>query len=73
VTPGDSCGDPTLDDRVTASDALFVLNVAVGLQSCLSCVCDVDASTTLSASDALRLLNFAVGIPNITLNCPPCG
>jgi cysteine-rich repeat protein len=72
VNEGGGCGDPTVDARTTASDALYALNVAVGLQTCQLCVCDVDASSSLSASDALRLLNFAVGIPNITLNCPAC-
>ena len=66
------CGDPTNDGRTTASDALFALNVAVGLQTCVVCVCDVDNSAATSASDALRLLNYAVGIPNVTLNCPTC-
>lgn len=64
------CGDPTNDGRTTASDALFALNVAVGLQTCSLCTCDVDSSSTVSASDALRLLNFSVGIPGVTLDCP---
>lgn len=64
------CGDPTSDGRTTASDALFALNVAVGLQTCPICTCDVDSSTTVSASDALRLLNYSVGIPGVTLDCP---
>jgi hypothetical protein len=69
---GGGCGDPTNDGRTTASDALFALNVAVGLQTCAVCVCDVDNSAATSASDALRLLNFAVGIPGVALNCPAC-
>lgn len=72
VAEGGGCGDPTNDGNTTASDALFALNAAVGLQTCQICVCDVDNSAALSASDALRLLNFAVGIPNVTLNCPGC-
>jgi len=64
------CGDPTNDGRTTASDALFALNVAVGLQTCSLCTCDVDSSSSVSASDALRLLNFSVGIPGVTLDCP---
>lgn len=72
VNEGGGCGDPTVDGRTTASDALFALNAAVGLQTCQLCVCDVDNSSSLAATDALRLLNFAVGIPNVTLNCPAC-
>jgi cysteine-rich repeat protein len=67
---GGGCGDPTGDGRTTASDALFALNVAVGLQTCSPCACDVDRSSTVSASDALRLLNFAVGLPGVMLDCP---
>ena len=69
---GGGCGDPTVDGRTTASDALYALNAAVGLQTCALCVCDVDNSSTMSATDALRLLNFAVSIPGVTLNCPAC-
>jgi hypothetical protein len=65
-----ACGDPTNDGRTTASDALFALNAAVGLQTCSLCTCDVDSSSSVSASDALRLLNFSVGIPGVTLDCP---
>jgi len=72
IDEGGGCGDPTLDGRTSASDALFALNAAVGLQTCQPCVCDVDNTGGTSASDALRLLNFSVGIPNITLNCPAC-
>ncbi len=56
---------------VTATDALFILNTAVGLASCLACVCDVDDSGTVTASDALRVLQKAVGI-DVTLTCPSC-
>jgi cysteine-rich repeat protein len=70
-TEGGGCGDPNQDGRKTASDALFVLNVAVGLQTCALCTCDVDSSSSISASDALRLLNFSVGLP-VPLSCPAC-
>jgi cysteine-rich repeat protein len=65
-----ACGDPNDDDNWTASDALFALNSAVGVNSCDECVCDVDASGLVAATDALRLLNFAISVPGITLNCP---
>jgi cysteine-rich repeat protein len=67
-----ACGDPNDDDDSTASDALFALNSAVGVNTCDECVCDVDASGLVSATDALRLLNFAISVPGIALNCPAC-
>ena len=66
-----ACGDPVSDDRVTASDALFVLQAAVGAAACVDCVCDANASGQVTASDALRVLNFAVGQP-VSLDCPAC-
>lgn len=55
----------------TATDALFALNAAVGLQTCAPCICDVAGSGSVAASDALLLLNAAVGVP-VELACPPC-
>ncbi len=55
----------------TASDALFVLRSAVGLESCELCVCDVDGSSATTASDALRTLTIAVGI-DVSADCPAC-
>jgi len=69
------CGDPDNTGSVTASDALFVLRVAVGTSTCDTCVCDVDASggaTPVSASDALRVLRRAVNIGG-PLTCSACG
>lgn len=77
---GQACGDPVVDAGsfdplraaiITASDALFILNAAVGLQSCEPCICDVTGEGSVTASDALRLLSAAVGI-DVTLDCPPC-
>ncbi len=62
------CGDANLNGRITASDALIVLRIAVGVGSCRAQVCDVDANGTISASDALRVLQVAVGLP-VELNC----
>ena len=56
---------------VSASDALFMLRAAVGLDSCELCVCDVDGSGGVAATDALATLRLAVGQP-IPLNCPAC-
>jgi hypothetical protein len=69
--PADDCGDPSGDGKIAATDALFVLNVAVGLVACQLCVCDVDGSVAVTASDALALLAAAVG-QAIELRCPPC-
>lgn len=78
---GQTCGDPVglvatrevFADaaNVTASDALAVLNAAVGLFACELCVCDVDGSGTLAATDALQTLRVAVGLGG-ALDCPAC-
>jgi len=57
--------------NVTATDALRILQAAVGSFSCAECVCDVDGSGSILATDALLDLRFAVG-ENVTLSCPPC-
>ena len=66
------CGDPAPppdgDGNITAADALFALQAAVGSQTCALSVCDVDANGIVSASDALRLLQKSVGQP-VTLTC----
>lgn len=80
--PAGSCGDPIaltaafaasthLGRAVTATDALAILQAAVGLLSCELCVCDVNGSGNLSASDALVTLQFSVGQSG-SLLCPPC-
>lgn len=67
------CAQPTSSgSSPTATDALFILNAAVGLTSCELCVCDVDGSGAITASDALIALQIAVG-GLIPLQCPPCG
>jgi len=60
-----ACGQPLSDaaDPPSASDALWILQAAVGTASCLECVCDVDSSYTVTAIDALVVLQGAVGIP----------
>ncbi len=55
----------------TASDALFILNVAVGVGSCELCICDTDDSGDTTATDALMTLKDAVGAP-VALACPSC-
>jgi hypothetical protein len=65
------CGDGSGDGRITATDALFSLGVAVGTAQCLACVCDVNGSGSVTATDALLTLQAAVGQP-VELICPPC-
>jgi hypothetical protein len=54
---------------VAATDALFALNAAVGLQACDSRVCDASGDGNLSAVDALMILQSAVG-GSVDLMCP---
>jgi cysteine-rich repeat protein len=56
---------------VTASDALFVLQAAVGGAVCAPCVCDANDSGAVTASDALAVLQSAVGASGL-LACAPC-
>jgi hypothetical protein len=67
--PSGTCGDANDDGNITATDALFTLQVAVGQRTCDVRVCDVDASGLIVASDALLILNKAVGQP-LALACP---
>jgi uncharacterized delta-60 repeat protein len=70
--PVDECGDPgSPNGSVTASDALFILVAAVGINECLPCVCDVSGNGSIASSDALIALNFAVG-QDVELMCPAC-
>jgi hypothetical protein len=72
------CADPRLvvalersSRLVNASDALFVLQAAVGTQCCSLCVCDVNGSQQITATDALNSLRKAVG-QSQPLDCPVC-
>jgi len=71
VPAAPACGDPTGDHVVTASDALFLLQSAVGLEACMLCICDVDDSGRATATDALAVLKHAVGL-GIELLCAEC-
>ncbi len=65
----DLCGDPTGDGNVFTSDALRILQRAVGLSVvCPISICDVDSSGDVSAADALRVLRKSVGI-DVELVC----
>jgi hypothetical protein len=65
------CGNPydAVGTGVTVVDALFILRSAVALESCGLCVCDVNASDTITAVDALKALRIVVRLPE-TLACP---
>lgn len=70
--PGDArCGQPvTTGATPTASDCLFILRVAVGIDACpLPCVCDLNGDLRVSATDSLSCLNVAVG-SGAPLECP---
>jgi cysteine-rich repeat protein len=81
----EQCGDPvgnsppvlTVDQSppsartVTASDALYVLQAAVGFAACADCVCDVNDDGNITATDALAVLQSAVGA-SVTLTCSAC-
>jgi hypothetical protein len=62
---------PSRGTVITASDALYVLNSAVGAAACELCVCDVNSSGAVTATDALFVLNAAVGL-DVRLMCPAC-
>ena len=67
------CGDPDDSGTHAASDALYLLRVAIGSAGCAPCVCDVDGSGgAVTASDALRLLRLAVGLAGVAIDCPVC-
>jgi len=69
---GDRCGFPvSAGEQPSASDALVVLKVAVGVAECALCICDVNDSNSVAAGDALAILRAAVGIETV-LVCPPC-
>lgn len=63
------CGDINDDGRITATDSLFVLQAAVGLQACSLEICDVNGDGKISATDAAILLQAAVGLP-VAVFCP---
>lgn len=64
------CGQPaTTGTSPKSTDALRVLQAAVGQIQCVRCVCDVDGSGSVQATDALTTLRIAVGLDS-RLNCP---
>ncbi len=53
----------------TTTDALMILQGAVGLTTCPLCECDVDSDLATTATDALMVLSQAVG-QSVALMCP---
>ena len=68
---GESCGDVTGDESISASDALGALRSSVGSSRCLLCLCDVDSGGSVVATDALAILRYSVGAISV-LGCPAC-
>jgi len=68
---GDCAQPVSMGAGPVASDCLFLLNVAVGLQTCTPqpCVCDPTGDGNATASDALVCLRKAVG-DSVALACP---
>jgi len=63
------CGDANDDGQLTSSDALQILQTAVGAAvACLESICDVDGDGTIVTSDALSVLLKSVAI-DVTLSC----
>lgn len=65
------CSQPlSVGVNPVASDCLFILQAAIGLQTCTPiCVCDPTGDGNTTASDALTCLKHAVN-ESITLLCP---
>jgi len=63
------CGDADGDTKNTIADALFIVRVVVGLDSCALELCDLDGSGNITATDVLLALAVAVG-QDVELDCP---
>jgi len=65
------CSQPSSSgSKPTASDCLYILNVAVGLLTCSpECICAPKGSLPPAATDALVCLQVAVNQP-VALDCP---
>jgi hypothetical protein len=63
------CGDYNGDCVLTASDALGVLQTAVGIHQCSLTVCDFNGDGNITAIDALAVLRAAVDLPSNPM-CP---
>jgi hypothetical protein len=70
--PGSAlCGDANGNGSLQASDALRVLQAAVGLDvDCPRYLCDFNGDATLSTTDALSVLRKSVGVQTSPPACP---
>jgi hypothetical protein len=67
------CGHPlSTSAAITMADVLYVLRASVDLEPCDSCVCDVNASGTVTTRDVAVLLHATLD-ESIALRCPSCG
>jgi hypothetical protein len=64
------CGEVTGDCSITATDALSVLRIAVGLDPEVP-EADTDGNGMITATDALKTLRIAVGSEPATSDCNP--
>jgi hypothetical protein len=64
------CGAPlTLGSEPNATDALYILRAALGLEACDPCVCSVAGSADITVRDAFAVLS---GAPPTSFACPAC-
>ena len=65
ATPARSgvCGDFNDDGAVTASDALGVLNAAIGIVECENYRCDLDGNGSINFTDLSIMQAFFFGPP----------
>jgi hypothetical protein len=63
------CGRPSGAGEPSTTDALFILQAAVGARECALCICDVDGDGEITTVDALLILRVAVG-EDLDLTCP---
>lgn len=61
------CGHPFRND-VCVTNAVYVLQAALELRSCETCICDVNQSESITAADALLILRSCAGI-DVDLQC----
>ncbi|HET9063614.1 MAG TPA: hypothetical protein VFO62_10035 [Candidatus Binatia bacterium] len=69
------CGNPwgSATDTINTTDALFTLRVAVELEQCELCVCDVDGSGAVTSTDVLMMLRQIVGLEDVFVCSPSAG
>jgi len=75
VTPAVAveCGDADFSGKITAADALQILQTSVDLRLCDPCACDYSGSGTTGVEDALAVLRKSIS-PGATTPgaCPAC-